>query len=228
MSEEYEFRNIPIKPDIIEKLILQKFNGTVEKRENISRIILELHLNYGGLRPLAKDFNGQVKKALTNLKDKGKASSRASGYWEINDNTTTNLDNSDLVSNYEPKQEESIKISVNTVYGNGANAVYLYYFSNYMEFSILHDKSTWACKIGRTNGDTIARILSQSATAFPEKPTIDFVIKTNDPKDLESMIHSALKLRGRHIKDAPGVEWFDTNPNEVIEIVKAINTDLLF
>lgn len=35
-------------------------------------------------------------------------------------------------------------------------------------------------------------------------------------------MHSILKLRGRWMEDAPGSEWFLTNPNEVESLLHAI------
>ena len=44
---------------------------------------------------------------------------------------------------------------------------------------------------------------------------------------LETMIHSILTIRGKHIKDSPGTEWFDTNPDDILEIIRYINEDIL-
>jgi len=88
-------------------------------------------------------------------------------------------------------------------------------------------KNRWACKIGRTDRDPLLRILSQSSTALPETPFIEFVIKTQNSNLLEAAIHSVLQIRNQHLKNSPGYEWFETNPDEVLEIVRYINDDIL-
>ena len=37
---------------------------------------------------------------------------------------------------------------------------------------------------------------------------------------LERAIHADLELRGQKIADAPGNEWFDTNPAEITGIIR--------
>ena len=53
---------------------------------------------------------------------------------------------------------------------------------------------------------------------MPEEPEIGLIIKTDNPSDLEQRIHNMLKEFNRHIENAPGTEWFLTNPNQVEEI----------
>ncbi|WP_370873527.1 GIY-YIG nuclease family protein [Peribacillus cavernae] len=70
-------------------------------------------------------------------------------------------------------------------------------------------------------------MLSQVSTALPEMPTIEYIIKTSDASLLETMLHSILKIRGKKIENSPGSEWFDTNPEEVIELIEFVNKKLL-
>lgn len=228
MAENYKYYGLPITPSIIEYLILRLFNGQTLKRDIIVNGVLDYHVSNGGLYPDAQDFPRSVKKALSNLQKRNFATNRSYGFWEIYDNNSPLIENTDLLPANEPEQNISLDtIPTHNVYGDGPNAVYLYYFSNYKQLSELQNKKTWACKIGRTDRDPLIRILSQSATALPEKPVIEFIIKTNDSSLLEGMLHSALTLRGKYIKDSPGIEWFDTNPEEVIGIIKFINENIL-
>lgn len=75
----------------------------------------------------------------------------------------------------------------------------------------------WQCKIGKTTGDVGGRVDNQT-TGNPEPAEIALAFKTNYPKELEDALHAILKLRGRHVTEAGGVEWFETNPDEVQKI----------
>ena len=91
----------------------------------------------------------------------------------------------------------------------------------------MRGEDTWPCKIGKTDQDPLARILGQSSTALPEKPQVAFIIKTSNSYLLESMLHSILKMRGKQVEGLPGLEWFNTNPDEVLEIVSYINPSII-
>jgi len=83
-------------------------------------------------------------------------------------------------------------------------------------------RKTWPCKIGRTDGDPILRVMAQANTALPERPEIALVVRTAQPAALELALHSILKLGGRWRHDSPGSEWFDTSPDEVLSLYRAI------
>ena len=106
--------------------------------------------------------------------------------------------------------------------GSGKSSVYLYYYPQYRESAESKGEQVWACKIGKTiHSEADGRIRSQ-ATGLPESPMIGLHIKTNWPKEVEDIIHDILKVRGTHIADAPGREWFLTSPSEVEEIYNFI------
>ncbi|NCQ79457.1 MAG: GIY-YIG nuclease family protein [Microcystis aeruginosa W13-15] len=221
--ENYQFTKLPITPSIIEFLIIYLFNGQTLKRDDIVNKILDFHTANGGLKPEAQDFPRSVKKALARLQAKGHASNKSYGFWELHKS-----DSPEIKESEEETTEVIIDdIPTHEIYGEGKNAVYLYYFNNYKSFSLMKGESNWPCKIGRTDRDPLIRILSQSSTALPEKPTIEFIIKTEDSALLETMIHSILKVRNRYIQDSPGTEWFNTNPTEVLEIIHFVNNNIL-
>lgn len=106
--------------------------------------------------------------------------------------------------------------------GSGNSSVYLYYYPQYRESAESKGEKVWACKIGKTiHSEADGRIRSQ-ATGLPESPMIGLHIKTDWPKEVEDIIHDILKVRGTHIADAPGREWFLTSPSEVEEIYNFI------
>ncbi|MHB9998986.1 GIY-YIG nuclease family protein [Bacillus spizizenii] len=226
MEEEYKYRynKLPITPTIIEDLIIGLFNGKTVKRDEIVTKVLNHHKINGGLPPEAKDFSRSVKRALENMAKKEWVTNRSYGFWEVNKRDLPVIEDNEGQEEDVTKVEE---IPAHAVYGNGISAVYLYYFDSYKKLSLLQNNRTWPCKIGRTDRDPIIRILSQVSTALPETPTIEYIIKTDDASLLETMLHSILKVRGKQIENSPGLEWFDTNPDEVIELVDFANKKLL-
>ena len=106
--------------------------------------------------------------------------------------------------------------------GSGKSSVYLYYYPQYRESAESKGEKVWECKIGRTiDNEAHGRIRGQ-ATGLPENPKVGLHIKTDKEKKVEGIIHDILKIRGRHIEEAPGREWFLTSPSEVEEIYKSI------
>ena len=106
--------------------------------------------------------------------------------------------------------------------GSGDNSVYVYYYPNYKQCAELQGKDAWPCKIGCSEyQNPIHRILEQAGTGMPEKPEIALIMLTNQPREIESAIHNLLY----RITDAPGAEWFRTNPDRVEEIYNIIIKD---
>ena len=217
----YEYKNVPITPKIIEDIIIKLFNGQTVKRDKIITDVLNFHKENGGREPRAQNFDGSVKTTLWKMKKKDIARNISPGQWEI-----LKEDKEIIKEGFQKvKNENNVDIKLNNYpkYGNGNEIVYLYYLKSNKELAELKKEKIWPCKIGRTRTDLLSRILSQASTALPEIPFIAFEINTDDALTLENFIHSALKLRNREKKDAPGKEWFYTNPEEVIEIHKSIN-----
>ncbi|MPN11088.1 hypothetical protein SDC9_158389 [bioreactor metagenome] len=220
--ETYKYKDLPITPAIIEVLIIELFNGQTLKRDDIVKIILEHHISNGGLRPEAKDFPRSVKKALSNMQKKGDTINKSYGFWEIHKNEAPIQTKENTI-----KETPIDQIPTHNIYGKGDNAIYFYYLPSYKTLAQVQGKNTWRCKIGRTDRDPLSRILSQSSTALPEIPIVEFIVKTENASILETMIHSILTIRNKHIKDSPGIEWFDTNPEEVLDIIKYARKDII-
>ena len=127
----------------------------------------------------------------------------------------------DLRDSSTRRRKNSISDPEKTI-GTGKKSVYLYYYPQYRDSAEFRDENVWECKIGKTiHGEVDTRIRPQ-ATGLPESPKIGLHIRTDRPKKIEDIIHDILKVRGKHIEDAPGTEWFLTSPNEVEEIYKFI------
>lgn len=69
-----------------------------------------------------------------------------------------------------------------------------------------------------TTRDHKRRFASAVRSEEPENRTISLVIKTDYPSDMEKIIHMMLRIAGKQLEDAPGREWFQTNPEEIIKI----------
>jgi hypothetical protein len=78
-------------------------------------------------------------------------------------------------------------------------------------------------KIGSSRGHYSARIAQQAgSTAAGTTLVCLHAYRVTNARQAESAIHHALKLQGRHIKDAPGIEWFEVTPETTHELVRSI------
>jgi len=71
-------------------------------------------------------------------------------------------------------------------------------------------------KIGRADGDAVARVAAQITTSTPDKPRLVVVLHTDDAGALERGLHAWFQLRGRRLEGG-GKEWFRVTKDEVIE-----------
>jgi hypothetical protein len=232
-TKEYQYKNIPLTPNICKELILELFNGKLEMRQTIIDGITTVHLGRGGHEGNAKDKARMVKKALEYLKKEGLAKNPSHGFWLINTSSKSEINDTNGLKVQRQNTEPNEKISecedyaTDLVLGEGDSAVYLYYLPTYQSNSKSQGRNTWACKIGKTNRDPLQRIISQASTALPEKPKIAVIIKTDNPHVLEQAVHSILTYRNKQIETALGKEWFDTSPDEFLQIVQFIEQSTL-
>jgi Meiotically up-regulated gene 113 len=223
----YIYRGQPIKPQIIIHLTKELFAGKLVERQTIIDEVLSAHLKRGGLRSSAPNFPLSVTKALTRMKEAGEAENPSYGFWKIlpKDTEVTSEDaeasDSTILPNAESKAASPPEDSgAEVTLGTGPGSVYVYYLPTYRMRAEERSEHTWQCKIGQTEGSALDRVLSQAATALPEKPFLAVVIRTKYPRALETAFHAVLTLRGLRIEDAPGSEWFLTSPSEVIALAK--------
>lgn len=116
---------------------------------------------------------------------------------------------------FDDELDMSGNISCDMIIGNGKGAVYVYYYDTYKDYYTKSGSRVWPCKIGMSFSDPMKRIFSQIGTASPELPHPALIIYTDKPKELETMLHAALKVQGAHIENGPGREWFMTTPKIV-------------
>ena len=202
MNDQYKYIDQPLTTKMAQELIVKLFKGQTVFKQDIVRGVDEEHLGRGGKKGETKVH--PVTNALNALKRKGLA-----------DNDNPDIGAWDVVKKGEPVIEDGVKWI-----GSGNNSVYLYYYPTYKQFAETLERETWPCKIGRSEyADPVHRIYEQVGTGMPEQPKIALVIRTDRHKEMESAIHELLPER---VPDAPGAEWFLTNPNKVEDIYNII------
>lgn len=207
----YPLINQPLSPKTAEDIILllfgNKFQVTISE---IRSSVLHYHISNNGIDN--GNLLGTVKKSLQNLKNKNLAVNEISkGYWSF-------PSNSESAPILPPIQEFTPPPSYN-------GEIYVYYFPAYKELAELKQEQFFPCKIGRTSTDYESRIKSQVGTALPEKPVVMFNIKTNNPVELETIIHRILKHKNRKHPDSVGNEWFLTNKEELTSILTILEIE---
>lgn len=222
-GETYVFRGLPITPAGIQQLILELFAGQTVERPSIVDAVNRAHLERGGAPARVADFPRSVRQALTALKEAGIAENPAQGFWRIKHTEVQQIQ--PPVSEIVSEVHES-PVHAELTLGIGDSSVYLYYYPTYRRDAEHNGLTIWPCKIGRSDRDPINRIYSQASTALPEAPVIGLLLRTSLASQWEHVLHYILALRGRIVEDAPGDEWFNTSPNDVIEIIYYIDPTL--
>ena len=203
MNNGYKHTGKPLTEGIARELITELFSGeTGVQKKKIKQTVDETHTSRGG--SLSTNEMHPVSGALSVMKNQGLANNPTRGKWSI-------LSSPDVHANG-PFNSGTVR-----TLGSGKNSVYLCYYPAYRCLAEYEGKEFWACKIGR--------IESPARTEMPELPEIRLIFKTDEPENLEQILHDILKFRGKHIADAPGKEWFMTSPSEVEGIYKSIMED---
>lgn len=98
-----------------------------------------------------------------------------------------------------------------------AGAEWLYVYSTRREITNfqLHG-ITPLVKIGSTRNHYTSRIAAQAgSTAAGTTLVCLHAYQVVDARAAESALHATLKLQGKHVKDAPGSEWFEAAPDTI-------------
>ena len=221
-GDGYKLRGLPITSTGIQELILELFLGKTVERHEIVAAVEKTHLERGGAASRTKVTN-TVMRSLASLRDGGYASNPAHGFWRLSNRQGTQEATQALVL---PCMEIEAVPRAEATLGIGESSVYLYYYPTYRRDAQNNGRKTWPCKIGRSDRDPINRIYSQASTALPEPPVIGLLLRTSLPSQWEHVLHYILALRGRIVEDAPGEEWFNTSPDEIVELIVYIDPAL--
>lgn len=222
----YEYQNIPLTPSIAQPLIVELLqnSGTPLPRADIVGKVDQRHKELGGA-PSEGDLVGCVKKALANLKRDDRASS-ITGRWKLADEEkdVPNSVETVVIDEDEPAADDPL---VQNEIGSGSGTIYVYYSENDKTLADLKGNRVWECKIGRTDGRPSHRIMGQGVrTAMARMPVIGLAIRHDRNKFIERYIHFVLDEAERRVPDALGDEWFYTNPEEVSNIFRQLETTI--
>ena len=206
--EDYPYKNKSLTGTVAEPLILELFDKQTDVPKNvIEEKVKELHLSRRGL-PQTSETAYPIVNGLDRLKGKGQANNPRRGFWTINSTMIeVNIADTPVSVN---QQEDTLTV------GEGKSCVYLYYFPTYRSYAESQGEDFYPCKIGRTDAsDPSIYINNQAGTSLPESPVTGLIIQTDDPVGMEAWIHRILDNARLRKEDAPGAEWFVTNPEQV-------------
>ena len=228
MSEKYEHEGKHFTKQIAMELIFKTYVGKPPvDGQTIREAVYETHESGGGLPPKRGGVSlvrMWVNSALNSLERNGGAT-REQELWRIHDRDTKDI----LVEIHSDEQIYPKHL------GTGSEEVYLYYYPTYRKYAELQrppvwkqyrKDALWRCKIGETHDQDTETRTGQQGRVFPEKKITALIMKIDDSKKLETMIHEILKMWNRQVdaKDADGKEWFRTSPKEVEKIYNFLLT----
>jgi hypothetical protein len=211
---------VPLTALVARRAILKCFEEQDQwNRQELAATVEARHLKAGGYRGIQPTVQ-VVKKVLGDLREEGLVQPVSKGIWRYIENSDSSTVGSapkeavhDDVSVEDDEEPSGIQIEEEI--GTGQESVYLYYNPNDLRLAINEKRDTWECKIGHTVGGVAVRILGQGArTALSHSPVVALVIRTDDARTLEAVLHRSLRLADSTIIDA-SPEWFMTSPNRV-------------
>ncbi|WP_336700113.1 GIY-YIG nuclease family protein [Pantoea dispersa] len=202
-SNGYIYAGHHLTPTSFAKAAIKVCANMKIKREDVIKLVLEYHLANGGTEG-STNLKSTAKKANNLLISQGKLkNSDVYGIWDFSDT-------GDVVTFHASLSSDK------------KNFVYAYYLPSYQELAQLKGQPKWPIKIGRTAISVEERVSNQAATAVPEIPKMIFEIECEDGHKLEKAIHSILDYRSQRQDNALGIEWFNTNPSELAEILNLL------
>ena len=233
-EHSYQYAGQPLTGAMVQELVLELFAGRLAERRDIVDKVIKTHIKRGGRKPRAADPDRMVKKALQGLKQRGLAENPSFGHWRIAkpDAVAPDLSPEGSSAPPEPDSDEAGSVEeqpapkADVILGTGSGAVYIYYLPIYYQSAKKSGEPFWPCKIGKTERDPLARVIAQAATALPQYPHIAIILYTEYPAAWEDALHGVLTIRARRVEDAPGAEWFNTSPEEVLALVAVIDPSL--
>lgn len=212
----YKYYGMDITPAIMKGLLIKLFDGKQFSRADAINRIIEYHKDNGGIIS-HKDYAWVFKASTKWLKKSGLVNC-GYGIWRLNYKN-------EEVEVVEVRTTNECKYSVDEIIGKGNRSIYVYYYDIYKKYAEIRAEVNFPCKIGRTDRAPIQRILGQCGTCYPEMPHVSLIINCEDSAKLELALHSILKYKNRWIEDAPGNEWFMTNPQEIKKIYNELNSE---
>ena len=218
MVDKYRYTEVELSPEIMTELIVSLFTGKRFSRQECVDAIVKYHLDNGGICN-HKSYVSSFKRATQKLRNKGyNLQNIGYGMWFLDSDSKPYKgfwSSTEIIA-------EDTNVNNTKEIGSGSETVYVYYYPIYRKYALLNNQSEWQCKIGMTTKNLWDRIYSQAATCFPEEPFIALIIKCDDARTIETILHKILKNKNKWLETAPGKEWFLTSPEEVENIYNTI------
>ena len=187
--------------------------GKAYSTADITHLVHDHHQSKGGIPSDVKNPQKQVRAELTRLKKDGVVQSTPDSKWIV-------VADTDEISSEESVLKAEVEIDAEVSIGEGPESVYGWYFPTFRRVAELEGKPHYPIKVGRTQRIAGER-MDESKGTVPEEPVLGFVLKVDDCKAWEKLLHAKLTIMGRRKDDAIGQEWFWTTIEELVEIAKA-------
>jgi hypothetical protein len=231
----YQFRDVPLTPAVISELLVEMIgDGSVPstfKRGSILEVVQRTHLSRGG-RPASGNPQTSFKKALANMREAGILEQPSMHFWRVKRAPSADGLDKLVVAGEHPvlTPDPAIppsELTIEEELGEGAQALYVYYYPNDRALAAERDLSVWECKVGMTTGTVDGRIIGQiSSTSIHTRPIVGLVVRTDNARALEQLLHGLLRYAQVECGSAgTGTEWFLTSPSAIKTIVAGL-TDL--
>jgi hypothetical protein len=101
---------------------------------------------------------------------------------------------------------------------------WVYVYTTARELKLFEEKQIRPLlKVGSTRGHYADRIAAQAGSTAAHSTLVCLhACRVLSGVSLERKVHKALKAQDRHVKDVPGIEWFDATPEEVEKLLRAL------
>jgi hypothetical protein len=220
--EPYLYRGVELKPHMLCELAEKHFPpGSILQRKWLIQEGPRIHLELGGKATVA-DPTAQAKKARKTLLA---GNWEEAGYGNIRRLGAAQTSTSDFPT--EPLFDDSdvgASLIAEEWFGVGEETVYCYTFPSYLELAMLKGSKALPMKIGKTSSTTLDRVSLQCGVSNPEQPVVPLAIRVENATAYERAIHRILTIWNRWIEDAPGTEWFMTSKDEILSIIRFLNS----
>ncbi|WP_180988642.1 MULTISPECIES: GIY-YIG nuclease family protein [unclassified Variovorax] len=78
-------------------------------------------------------------------------------------------------------------------------------------------------KVGQTRQHYTQRMAAQIGSTSSHSPFVCLLAyRVRDAQQLETAVHKVLKVQDRHVRDAPGIEWFQITPEALHQLVQVV------
>jgi hypothetical protein len=204
----YKYAGLPLTASMAMALIVEYLSNAQKpvRRSDLTRFVESRHVELGGIAVV--NTQDRVMQAVRRLLDDGLITNPALGFYSLVKEMPNALGaaESDAVPADTFELTAELLVPEQSI-GDGSEVVYVYFQDAERKLAGYENRSSWPCKVGYTTGSLTTRIIAQGlATSMAKLPVVGLVIKSDDARALERILHSALDLVECRIEDALGSE----------------------